>query len=91
MVNIQVRLRLNRYNLDGEPHIRADAEKCRACLHRACLAACPARCYLPHPENGVAFHYEHCLECGTCFLICDHGALKWHYPSGGCGVSYRFA
>lgn len=91
MVNVAVRLKFSRYRLDREAHIRVYYEKCGKCLHRACLTACPAQCYLPQPENGVVFNYEGCLECGTCYLICDQGALKWSFPRGGCGISYRFA
>lgn len=91
MVKVAARLKNNRYRLDRKAHIQVDFEKCRACRHRACVTACPAQCYLPHPEDGVAFHHEACLECGTCYLICDQGALKWNYPGGGCGVSFRFA
>jgi ferredoxin like protein len=91
VVNISVRLKLNRYSRDRESHIRINTEKCRSCPHRACLTACPAQCYLPHPENTVIFNYQACLECGTCYLICDQGALQWNYPRGGCGVSFRFS
>ena len=48
---------------------------------RACTYACPARCYTWSEERGrVEFAYEACLECGTCLLLCDEGALDWHYP-----------
>ena len=30
-----------------------------------------------------------CLECGTCLIICEKGALDWKYPRGGFGVRYR--
>jgi ferredoxin like protein len=30
-----------------------------------------------------------CLECGTCLLVCDKGALDWNYPKGGFGVRFR--
>lgn len=91
MVNVAVRLKFSRYRLDREAHIRVNYEKCGKCLHRACLTACPAQCYLPQPEKGVVFNYEGCLECGTCYLLCDQGALNWRFPRGGCGISYRFA
>ncbi|MCL4440145.1 MAG: ferredoxin [Firmicutes bacterium] len=91
MVDISQRLKFSRYRLDRQAHIEVDYVKCRRCTHRACLTACPAQCYLAHAENGVLFNYEGCLECGTCYVICDLGALKWNYPKGGCGVNYRFA
>lgn len=91
MVNINHRLKHNRFNLDREAHIKVDFARCRACPHHVCLTACPARCYLHHPVDGVTFNYENCLECGTCYLLCDQNALTWNYPRGGCGVSLRFS
>ncbi len=91
MIDIAVRLKLSRYILAGESHIKVDYEKCRKCPHRACLTACPAQCYLPHEEQGVVFNYENCLECGTCYVICDQKALQWEYPKGGCGINYRWS
>ncbi len=91
MVDVSVRLKHNRYRLDREAHIIVDYEKCRTCPHKACLTACPAQCYLSQEETGVVFNYEGCLECGTCYVVCDQDALKWNYPKGGYGVSYRFA
>lgn len=91
MVDVSVRLKHSRYKLSGVAHIKVDYDKCRKCPHRACLTACPAQCYLPHEENGTAFNYENCLECGTCYVICDQGALEWEFPKGGYGISYRFS
>lgn len=91
MVNIAVRLRNNRYRVGREAHILVNYNKCGNCPHQACLTACPAQCYLILPNNNVVFNYEGCLECGTCYVICDQGALKWNYPKGGFGVSHRFA
>ena len=33
--------------------------------------------------------YENCLECGTCYVICEKKALDWTYPRGGYGVCFR--
>lgn len=90
MVEVAVRLKLSRYNLDREAHIKVDYVKCQACPHRACLTACPAQCYVAQGTE-VMFNYEGCLECGTCLVICDQGAVDWEYPIGGCGISYRFS
>jgi ferredoxin like protein len=30
------------------------------------------------------------LECGTCYIVCERKAfIRWRYPRGGFGVSYR--
>lgn len=90
MVDVTVRLKLSRYNLDREAHIKVDYAKCQDCPHRACLTACPAQCYVTQ-GTGVVFNYESCLECGTCLMICDQGAVDWEFPTGGCGINYRFS
>ena len=89
MVKIEVQLKLNRYLVDRETHIVVDFEECQRCEHKNCLIICPARCYLPHEERGIEFNHEACLECGSCYLICDH--LQWNYPRQGTGICYRFA
>jgi len=78
------------YRVHPEPHIKVNRTICERCIHRACTYVCPARCYLWNGEKErIDFAYEPCLECGTCLLICDKGALEWHYPKGGFGVRFR--
>jgi ferredoxin like protein len=78
------------YRIDQAPHIIVNREACRSCLHRACTFTCPVNCY-EWNEDGkrMNFAYESCLECGTCLIVCDKGALTWNYPRGGFGVRYR--
>ena len=78
------------YDIDREPHIILNRETCHRCDHRACTYTCPARCYTWNAERErVDFAYEACLECGTCLIVCDKGALDWNYPRGGFGVRFR--
>jgi ferredoxin like protein len=78
------------YGIDSEPHITVNRDVCKGCSHRACTYTCPAKCYIWNSERErVDFAYEACLECGTCLIVCDKGALDWHYPRGGFGVRYR--
>jgi ferredoxin like protein len=78
------------YRIHSEPHILVNQDICRKCAHRACTFACPARCYRWNTEKEIVdFAYEACLECGTCLILCDRGALEWHYPRGGYGVRFR--
>ena len=80
------------YQMDQESHITVDREVCQQCTHKACTFACPARCYDWNEEKErINFAYEACLECGTCLIICDRGALKWNYPRGGFGVRFRMS
>ncbi|MEB2836789.1 MAG: 4Fe-4S dicluster domain-containing protein [Desulfurococcales archaeon] len=77
------------YDVDEEPHITVDYEKCSKCDAKPCLYLCPAGCYTLS-GNRVLFSYEGCLECGTCRAICPMGAVRWSYPKSGRGVFYRF-
>jgi ferredoxin like protein len=81
---------LTSYRIDPEPHIVLNRQVCVSCEHRACVFTCPAGCYQWNETSArVDFAYEACLECGTCLIICDKGALQWSYPKGGFGVRYR--
>jgi len=78
------------YRIDKEAHITLNREVCKPCEHRACAFACPAGCYQWNENSSrIDFAYEACLECGTCLIVCDKGALKWNYPKGGYGVRFR--
>ncbi len=88
-MTMEQRLALDHYNVDGEPHIRVKAEACRECHLRACLYVCPAECF-KLAEDRVSFGYEGCLECGSCRIACDRGAIDWSYPRAGFGISYEF-
>ena len=78
------------YHVHSEAHILIQRDRCAACSHRACTFVCPARCYQWNAERErIDFAYEPCLECGTCLIVCDRGALEWNYPKGGYGVRFR--
>lgn len=89
-MKIDDKLALNVFHVDKEPHIKIDAEKCRKCPHKLCTYVCPVENYTINGDNNVAFAWEGCLECGTCRIVCDQGAITWEYPRGGYGISYRF-
>ena len=89
-MKIDDKLALDTFHVDtGHPHIKVNSEKCRKCPHRLCTVICPVENYTLN-ENEVAFSWEGCLECGTCRIVCDQGALEWEYPRGGYGINYRY-
>lgn len=88
-MTMEERLALNKYDVDTEPHIRLKEEVCQACEPRVCLYVCPAECFKLR-ENKITFAYEGCLECGSCHIACDKGAIEWSYPRGGFGVAYEY-
>ena len=87
-MTLEDRLGLLKYRIDKIPHIVVDAEKCRGCELRPCVAGCPAGCFTL-VERELHFQYEDCIECGTCKIVCPYGAVDWSYPRGTFGVAYR--
>ncbi|MCR4394918.1 MAG: 4Fe-4S dicluster domain-containing protein [Dehalococcoidales bacterium] len=90
MINIENINQITRFQPDKESHIILNKDICQTCDQRFCVQVCPAKCYTFNESAGrldVAF--ENCLECGTCYVICERKAIQWSYPRGGYGVVYR--
>ena len=90
MVSIEEKLAHNRYNVDCQSHIKVDTAKCKTCGHHSCTFMGPAPCYVLQGTCDIVFSDAGCLECGTCRITCDQGAIEWNYPRGGFGISYRY-
>lgn len=89
-----VLLGLNKFNVDEqEPHIAIDKNVCSKCQTKGCLVVCPAVLYRMDVNGDIIFDHAGCLECGTCRVVChdigNKGIVKWQYPRGTFGVSYR--
>jgi len=89
-LKVEDKLALNKFNIDREVHIRVEEGKCGGCDFKPCIYACPAECYVLHPDGHVTFSYEGCLECGSCRFSCEKGAIDWVNPRGGFGVCYQY-
>jgi len=41
-------------------------------------------------KDGVVYIAEDykskCLECASCYQVCDAGAINFQYPAGGTGI-----
>jgi ferredoxin like protein len=60
------------FNIDRDPHIVLDESMCKECDQRFCVNACPARCYTwSEEEQKMTFVHDGCLECGTCYVVCE--------------------
>lgn len=89
-MNIEDLTRITQFQADEQSHIILNKDICKTCDHRACVHSCPASCYTFDEKTGrMNVVYETCLECGTCYVICDKGAIDWSYPRGGYGVCFR--
>ncbi len=85
------RLARNHYDLDEEEsHIEVDQEVARRTgAAKILIAVCPAHVYSLAPDGTIAVEAAACLECGTCLAVAPPGSLRWHYPRGGFGVTFR--
>lgn len=79
-----------RFRVHERPHIVVHADACGDCPTRACTYVCPAGLFVLLGDGRILFNYEHCFECGTCYVACDKpdGAIEWSYPAGGHGVAF---
>ncbi|MCL5731221.1 MAG: 4Fe-4S dicluster domain-containing protein [Candidatus Thermoplasmatota archaeon] len=88
-MNIEEKLAVLNYKTDPTyPHITVNPSICETCPDHFCTFACPARCYTLI-DGKLNFKYEDCVECGTCFVACSHGSVKWTNPKGGQGIKYK--
>lgn len=75
---------------EDEAHIVIDPAICATCDVKPCLSVCPAQLYSLGPDGAMTFDHAGCLECGTCRVVCTVGGIvRWTYPRGTYGVSYR--
>lgn len=91
MLSVPERLARNQYETDEEySHIEVNQDAVRR-LGAADLLVrcCAAHVYAREPDGSVSVEYAACLECGTCLAIAPPGTVKWCYPRGGHGISFR--
>ena len=87
--SIEDKLAVNKYDIDDEVHIRIEEEICEKCDTHACVSTCPADCFKT-AEGHITFSFEGCLECGSCRIICEEGAIVWTLPRAGFGICYQY-
>jgi ferredoxin like protein len=88
-MSIEDKLAVNKYDIDRDIHIKIREDICEACDGHYCLYACPAECFRLE-EGRIIFSYEGCLECGSCRIACDRGAIDWILPRPGFGICYEY-
>jgi len=88
-ISVEDKLAVNKYYIDKDVHIKINTSICQTCDIHHCLYACPADCFKLMEEH-VTFSYEGCLECGSCLIVCDKGAVEWDLPRAGFGICYQY-
>ncbi len=90
-ISLEERLALDKFDVDSQPHIKVETKVCLSCPERPCIFVCPAACFQVSPTGGgITFSYEGCLECGSCRIVCEKGAVDWDYPRSGFGICYQY-
>lgn len=88
-MSIEDKLAVNKYDIDRDAHIKVNASICQTCQSHPCVFVCPASCFKPTEEH-LTFSYEGCLECGSCRITCERGAIEWILPRPGFGICYEY-
>ena len=79
-----------KYVSDNVSHLTPDLEKCDNCKSKACTFVCPANVWqYDESTKTLTVNYENCLECGACRIACEHQGIKWEYPKGNKGVTFK--
>ena len=75
-------------NQASSDHIRHDRERCTDCGN--CVMICSMNLWqIRSGKVQLAEDYKkYCLECASCFQVCDQGAVNFTFPEAGHGVIY---
>jgi NAD-dependent dihydropyrimidine dehydrogenase PreA subunit len=72
----------------GRDFISVDAEKCNGCGD--CVKVCLAECFAVEKGTARVKGLDECMECASCWYICDREAIRFSWPKGGAGFRTRF-
>ena len=79
-----------KYSPDEQSHLTPCDGDCRNCKYKPCINTCPAGVYeWLEEEQRLLVKHENCLECGACRIVCEKKSLKWEYPKGTKGVTFK--
>lgn len=68
--------------------ISVDAERCNGCAD--CMRVCLGGCFTVENKKARVVSLAECMECGSCWYICDREAVRFSWPEGGAGFRTRF-
>ncbi|NVM17470.1 MAG: 4Fe-4S dicluster domain-containing protein [Candidatus Lokiarchaeota archaeon] len=63
--------------------IRIDNQKCIGCSN--CIKVCLAGCFEIVNKKVRVKNLEKCMECASCWYICQEDAIIFTWPLGGTG------
>ncbi len=68
--------------------VSVDDERCNGCGD--CMKVCLAGCFTVENKKARVRSLDECMECGSCWYICDREAVRFSWPEGGKGFRTRF-
>ncbi len=68
--------------------VRVDSEKCNGCAD--CMKVCLAGCFTVEQGKARVTGLDECMECASCWYICERGAIRFSWPEGGKGFRTMF-
>ncbi len=68
--------------------IRVDADKCTGCAN--CVNVCLGACWKLEGKKAVVRTLDTCMECASCWYVCDPGAVIFSWPKGGTGYRSNY-
>lgn len=90
-MSVEDKLGLLQHKKNVQPHIKVNEQVCKErCKTKLCTIVCPSKSYELNQNDTVLLHYENCMECGSCRIICPEHNIRWNYPVFGSGIIYRY-
>ena len=68
---------------DTGDFIKIDEEKCTGCAN--CVKVCIADCFEIVEKKSKIKSLDECMECASCWYVCEPGAIDFSWPPGGTG------
>jgi NAD-dependent dihydropyrimidine dehydrogenase PreA subunit len=68
--------------------VRVDPDRCNGCAD--CMRVCLGGCFTVEKKKARVVSLAECMECGSCWYICERGAILFSWPKGGTGFRTRF-
>lgn len=68
---------------DTGDFIKIDEKKCIGCMN--CVKVCLAGCFEMIEKKARIINLEKCMECASCWYVCQEEAIIFTWPPGGTG------
>ena len=63
--------------------IKINKDRCIGCMN--CVNVCLAECFEMVEKKAQVKNLENCMECASCWYVCQEDAIIFSWPLGGTG------